>query len=399
MTTTTIVAHDAHVACRATFVAARTAMVQVATTRRAAKAARNAAYAANRRATKAQRAANVAAKEAAEKHASIVNKWTARCAARAAARAAAAPMVRAAKRTASMIAKVVKAANALRLAAIRVSRAAPRSTAVIKAAIVAIDKAYALSVTPVHAVPVTPATSVHATRKGPTVGLSLEEKVMFKAMRLGARRGATKAPVVYSLNSAEVRDSITARDRARAAGRAAQRAAEAALLAAMVHKHQATGLSLATIEARAAQGAAQKAANNARKAGMPAKVGVVHTPIVRTGPTKVRGVKRTKVYHMAHTVESALAQVAKKEAIVKAKEDKEIAKARRWALRKAAFANRKEAMEKIAADAWMMKGVWLSEDLIRAANDWSYQVRISAFKEARNIAYAKAPVAQVAVAA
>jgi hypothetical protein len=90
--------------------------------------------------------------------------------------------------------------------------------------------------------------------------------------------------------------------------------------------------------------------------------------------------------------------VAKKAAIVKAKEDAQIAKARRWALRKAAFANRKAAMEVIAADAWMNKGVWLPEDLIRAANDWSYTVRIGAFKEARTIAYAKAPVA-VAVAA
>ena len=53
-------------------------------------------------------------------------------------------------------------------------------------------------------------------------------------------------------------------------------------------------------------------------------------------------------------------------------------------------------MEVIAADAWMNKGVWLPEDLIRAANDWSYQVRISAFKEARNIAYAKATVVGVA---
>lgn len=223
--------------------------------------------------------------------------------------------------------------------------------------------------------------------KGPTVGLSLEEKVMFKAMRLGARRGATKAKVVYTLNSAEVRNSITARDHARAQGRAARAAAEAAAHAALMHKHESSGISLDTIAARAAQGAAQKAANNARKAGMPAKVGVVHTPIVRTGPTKVRGVKRTKVYHMAHTVESALAQVAKKEAIVKAKEDAAIAKARRWALRKAAFAARKAAMEQIASDAWMMKGVWLSEDLIRAANDWSYSVRIAAFKEARAIAY------------
>jgi hypothetical protein len=100
-----------------------------------------------------------------------------------------------------------------------------------------------------------------------------------------------------------------------------------------------------------------------------------------------------------HTLESIAVQAAKKAAIAKAKEDKEIIKARRWALRKAAFAARKAAMEQIASDAWMMKGVWLSEDLLRAANDWSYAIRIAAFKEARAIAYAKAPVAKVAVAA
>ena len=397
MTTTTIVAHDAHVACRATFIAARTAMVQAAVTKRARAATRAAARAEVRATIKVVRANAVAKKEAAEKHASIVGKWTVRVQARAAAKAAAAPAVRASKRTASMVAKVVKAANALRLAAIRVQRMAAKVAPVIKATMVAIDKAYALHMAPCGTPVVAPTVGVARTLKGPTVGLSMEQKVAYKAARLGARRGATKAPVAYSLNSAEVRERITARDRARAAGRAAQRAAEAALLAAMVHKHQATGLSLATIEARAAQGAAQREANATRKAGMPVKAPRPHVVIVRSGPAKNKGAKRVRVLRI-HTVESALAQSAKKAAIVKAKEDKEIAKARRWALRKAAFANRKAAMEVIAADARMNKGVWLPEDLIRAANDWSYTVRIGAFKEARTIAYAKAPVA-VAVAA
>jgi hypothetical protein len=253
--------------------------------------------------------------------------------------------------------------------------------------------------------------------KGPTVGLSLEEKVMFKAMRLGARRGATKAKVVYTLNSAEVRNSITARDHARAQGRAARAAAEAAAHAALMHKHESSGISLATLEARATQGAEQRAINvmlkahKAKKAahkqikalerhiaGVTPVVQVArpHVVVVRTTPAKVRAPKRVRVNHMAHTVESVMAQVAKKAAIVKAKEDAQIAKAKKWALRKEAAKNRKAAMEVIAADAWMMKGVWLPEDLIRAANDWSYQVRISAFKEARNIAYAKATVVGVA---
>lgn len=400
MTTTVVAAtHDAHVRARVSFVAARTAMVQVATTRRAAKAARNAARAANRRATKAQRAANVAAKEAAEKHASIVNKWTARCAARAAARAAAAPMVRAAKRTASMIAKVVKAANALRLAAIRVSRAAPRSTAVIKAAIVAIDRGVALSVTPVTTPVVAPTT------------VSIPAIVAFLAMtpclcalwfyatfdiaaRAADKEAAKAANKVHAriraprvpMNTPEKRASITM----------ACNAVRAAVLHAQVKSGNA--ISNAKVVARAAQGAAQREANALRKAGMPAKVARPQVVIVRSGPAKNKGAKRVRAVRV-HTVESVMAQVAKKAAIVKAKEDAQIAKAKKWALRKAAFANRKAAIEVIAADAWMLKGVWLPEDLLRAANDWSYSVRVGAFKEARAIAYAKAPATQVAVAA
>ena len=391
--TTTVVAvmHDAHVACRVSFVAAvaaRTAMVQAAVTKRARAATRAATRAEVRATTKVVRAAKVAVKEAAEKHASIVRAWTARCAARAAAKAANAPSVRAAKKEAAAVAKVVKAANALRLAAVRVARATAKVALVIKAAIVAIDKATA------RATMVVPATVCVAMHNAHVRVYHAHVKAAAKAAN--KVHAAVKAPRP-TLNSAEVRERITARDRARAAGRAAQRAAEAALLAAMVHKHQATGLSLATIEARAAQGEAAKAANAARKAGMPAKVARPHVVIVRSGPTKNKGAKRVRVLRV-HTVESIAANAARKAAIIKAKEDKEIAivkakedaqiaKAKKWALRKEAYAARKAAMEVIASDAWMLKGVWLSEDLIRAANDWSYQVRIAAFKEARAIAY------------
>ena len=396
--TTTIVMHDAHVACRATFVAARTAMVQVAVTKRARAATRATTRATVRATTKVVRAANVAKKEAAEKHASIVRAWTARCAARAAAKAAAAPMVRAAKRTASMIAKVVKAANALRLAAIRVSRAAPRSTAVIKAAIVAIDRGVALSVAPCTPVVAPTTVSIPAIvaflamtpclcalwfyATFDIAARAADKEAAKAANKVHARIRAPRVP----MNTPEKRASITM----------ACNAVRAAVLHAQVKSGNA--ISNAKVVARAAQGAAQREANALRKAGMPVKAPRPHVVIVRSGPAKNKGAKRVRAVRV-HTVESVMAQVAKKAAIVKAKEDAQIAKAKKWALRKIAFANRKEAMEKIASDAWMMKGVWLPEDLIRAANDWSYQVRISAFKEARNIAYAKAPVAQVAVAA
>lgn len=228
-----------------------------------------------------------------------------------------------------------------------------------------------------------------------TTGLSLEEKVLFKALRLGARRGATKAPAPrVPMNDAAKRASITLACANAAASNAARAAADALSTAS-----NGNTLSAATIAARAAQGAAQKAANEARKANAPTKVARPCVAVARSTPTKVKGTKRVRVHHMMHTTQSVMAQVAKKQAIIKAKEDAAIAKAKKWALRKEAYANRKAAMEVIASDAWMNAGVWLSEDLIRGANDWSYQVRIAAFKEARNIAYANAPVATVKVAA
>lgn len=213
----------------------------------------------------------------------------------------------------------------------------------------------------------------------------------YKAVIKTARKAANKVAATVkaprpALNSAEKRASITAAQVARTNARDA------------VRVKTGTSISFATVKARKEQGDAQRAANAARKAAMPTKTPRPNVVIVRSGPVKNKGAKRVHTPRV-HTVESALAQVAKKAAIVKAKEDAAIAKAKKWAMRKAAYANRKAAMEVIAADAWMLKGVWLSEDLIRGANDWSYQVRISAFKEARNIAYAKAPVTQVVVAA
>jgi glycerol-3-phosphate cytidylyltransferase-like family protein len=380
--TTTVVAvmHDAHVCARATFVAARTAMVQVATARRARAATRAATRAEVRATTKVVRAANVVAKEAAEKHASAVNGHAVRVANRAAHKAYCAPMVRAAKKEAAVIAKVVRAMRTAALIAARATRMAAKVTKTIATAMVAIDKA-----TTQYTV-VSPATTVCVAAPMHSAHVRAYHAANKAAAKAANKAHASiRAPRV-PMNTPEKRASITM---ACNAVRAAVHAAQA---------KTGTSISNTKVQARLAQGAAQRAANAARKAATPAKVRGVQVAIVRTGPTKVKGPKRVRVVRV-HTVESALAQVAKKAAIVKAKEDKEIAKARRWALRKAAFAARKAAMEQIAADAWMLKGVWLPEDLLRAANDWSYAVRISAFKEARAIAYAKAPATQVAVAA
>lgn len=380
--------HDAHVCARDAFVITCAVAAQVMATakaRCARKAARAAMRVAKRAAVKAANAVKVTRKEAAEQYAS-------RCVARIAAKAAAAPAVRAAKLQAAAVAKAVKAANVVRLDAVRATRAAAKATAVVKATMVAID----------NGVAVAPATTVVA-----PAPVNVHEVVAFLAMtpclcalwfyatfdiaaRAADKEAAKAANKVHArikaprptLNSSEKRAAIT---KACANMRAARMAAIA--LEAQARALNGIMLSPATIAARLAQGAAQRATNEARKAGMPTKVGVVHTPIVRTTPAKNKGVKRAKVWHMMHTVESVMEQVAKKAAIAKIKEDAAIAKARRWALRKIAFANRKEAMEKIAADAWMNKGVWLPEDLLRAANDWSYAVRINAFKEARSVAY------------
>jgi hypothetical protein len=351
MTTTVVAAmHDAHVCARATFVAARTAMVQAAVTKRA----------------------------------------------RATAKAANAPSVRAAKLHAVMVAKVLKAANATRLAAVRATRAAAKATAVVKATMVAIDNGVAaidngVMVAPapvnVHEVvaflamtPCLCALWFYAT-------LHIADKAAMKEASKDVNRihATVKAPRVR-INDEAKRASITM---------------ACANARAVNIQHIATHgsvLSPATVAARAAQGEAAKAANAARKASMPAKTPTVQVVIVRSGPAKNKGAKRVRVVRV-HTVESVMAQVAKKAAIIKAKEDAAIAKAKKWAMRKEAHANRKAAMEVIAADAWMLKGVWLSEDLIRGANDWSYEVRISAFKEARNIAYAKKAPVVVGVAA
>ena len=412
-TTTTVVLHDAHVCARVAHIAAFVAAYQTVccflaavacacVARRAVRADRVATKAANRAATKAANAARVARKEAAEQYAS-------RCAKRAAAKKAAAPAARAAKKAAAAAAKAIKALNECRIMAVRASSMAKKATAkTIAAATEAVaTEAVATAVTAPATKAVTTA-DVRANKAAivaflaqtpclcalwfyATLDVATKAAAKEANKAANAARSRIKAPRVR-VNDDAKRASITLACANARASKAARAAADAHAMASM-----GSVMSQRTIEARAAQGDAQRAANAARKAAAPAKVARPQVVIVRSGPVKNKGAKRTKVHHMVHTVESVMAQVAKKAAIVKAKEDAQIAKAKKWAMRKAAYANRKAAMEVIAADAWMLKGVWLSEDLIRGANDWSYAVRINAFKEARNIAYGT--VALVGVAA
>ena len=445
--TTTVVAvmHDAHVCARATFVAARTAMVQVATTRRAAKAARNAAYAANRRATKAQRAANVAAKEAAEKHASIVRAWTARCAARAAARAAAAPMVRAAKKQAACIAKVVRAMRTAAILAVRATRMAAKATAVVVAAKAAIDKAYALSVAPCTPV-VAPATvnvysivaflamtpclvalwfmatfdiAVHASDKE-------DAKATAKAAnKVHARIRAPRVP----MNDEAKRASITLACANARASKAAKHAADAHAIALV-----GSVMSQRTIDARIAQGVEQREWNATRKANALRKaahkeikalersimgvtpvvqVRVVRNPIVaklegahvkdkanrrlvankQCSYPEAAGFRTSKLHPVMapkteankakrEAAEKAAALVAARKAAKRlSREEWLLQKAHRQALKEQYIALRIAKVNRICTEVWYKQGVWVDTFLVRACNDSNHDTRVAAMTE------------------
>ena len=432
--TTTVVAvmHDAHVRARASFVAAvaaRTAMVQAATTRRAAKAARNAAYAANRRATKAQRAANVVAKEAAEKHASAVNGHAVRVANRAAAKAYMAPAMRASKKAAACEAKAMRAVRNMRILAIRASRAAAKATAAIKATVVAIDKAYALHAAPCGTV-VAPATAV-------CVAMHDAHVRAYHATIKAANKAANKARAAIKvarvpMNDASKRASITlACTNARAAN-AAKRAADAHAVALV-----GSVMSQRTIDARATQGAEQREWNAALKAHKANKA--AHKEIKKlersimgvTPVVQVRAVAKPIVAKLegAHAIDKAHkakvgtvvtkqasypeargfrtsplhpvmapkteANKAKREAAEKAakavaarkaakkmsRQEWELQKAHRQALKEQYMALRVAKVNRICTEVWYKQGVWVDTFLVRACNDSDHDTRVAAMTE------------------
>lgn len=367
--------HDAHVCASATYVIACAVAAQVMATakaRSARKAARAAMRVTTRAATKAANAVKVARKEAAEQYAS-------RCARRVAAKAAAAPAVRASKRTASMVAKVVKAANALRLNAVRVARAAAKVAPVIKAAMVAIDAVCARATMVVHTTVVCVAIPMHSAHvRVYHAHVKATNKAANKAI------ASIRAPRTPMNNKAK-RDSITLACTNARASKAAQRAADAHAIALV-----GSVMSQRTIAARAAQGAAQKAANAARKAGT-TKVARPHVIVVRSGPAKNKGAKRVHTPRV-HTVESVAKQAADRAAVIasdmafkalmaKYKEDKAILRAKKAAQRKLWIELRAEKVARICAKLWMEKGVWVDRFLAEACNDACYEIRTSAMTE------------------
>lgn len=233
--------------------------------------------------------------------------------------------------------------------------------------------------------------AIKTARTCATTGMSLEEKVIYKAMRLGARRGATKSPSArVRLNDEAKRASITLMCMNAQAANAAKRAADAHAIA-----RNGNTLSDATKAARQAQSSAQLALNAVRalaRAIEPKKAHVAHTPVVHTPTTKVRAPKRARVYHMMHTVESVAQRTAEREelalieakhqaSLAKHKADKEIARARRAAQRKLWIQLRAEKIARMCADAWYNKGIWVDPALAEACNDSDYSIRVSAYTE------------------
>lgn len=281
--------------------------------------------------------------------------------------------------------------------------------------------------------------------KGPTVGLSLEQKVAYKAMRLGARRGATKAPTPRArLNAAEVRAAITERDHQRYLGRIAALEALAAEEAALSAAEKAEAIALAKVahlallsEAtkafRIAQGAEQREynamlkAHNARKAAhkeikalersIMGVTPVVQVRVVRPIVAKLQGAHatdmarrhvvvdkkafypeaagfRTSPLHPVMAPKTA-ANAAKREAAKKAaalvaarkaakkmsRQEWELQKAHRLALKEQYMALRAAKVNRICTEVWYKHGIWVDTFLVRACNDSDHNTRVAAMTE------------------
>ena len=269
--------------------------------------------------------------------------------------------------------------------------------------------------------------SVVVTRTCATASMSMHDKVLYKALRLGARRGATKAPVVYSLNSADVRLAITDRDTARAV-------CNKATAKVVEHMVQTQGISLATAQVRAAQGAEQKEWNATRKANALRKaahkeikalessiMGIV--PVVQVRAPRKALVAKLEGAHVKDKANRRLvvakeasypeargfrtsplhpvmgpkteANKAKREAAEKAaalvaarkaakrlsRAEWELEKAHRLALKKEYMAKRAARINRMVTDIWFNSGVYVDDFHIRACNDSEYIIREEAYKE------------------
>lgn len=229
-----------------------------------------------------------------------------------------------------------------------------------------------------------------------TTGLSLEEKVLFKALRLGARRGATKAPSArVRLNDEAKRASITLMCMNAQAANAAKHAADAHAIA-----RNGNTLSDATKAARQAQSSAQLALNAVRALARmvetkPSKVSPTKAYIVRTANTPILGklvgthalaadYKSTHVVHATcgAKVADVRGEIKTTSTLIAIRKANDVAaKAAAWALRQERIAMRRERIARMCSSAWYNKGIWIDPALAEACNDACYEIRTSAMTE------------------
>ena len=223
-----------------------------------------------------------------------------------------------------------------------------------------------------------------------TTGMSLDDKVVYKAMRLVCRRAHSRDAIKACTprNSAAKRAEIHARDEQRHLGRIAEKA--------VIHEAQQQGISVTTMLARKAQGSAARAVNAVRALARmvtPKKARTVKVvaPICSSKAATVPSVaQHDSLYQMIHVVHGTSGSVVadvrgeiKTSTTLLAirKANNIAAKAAAWALRQERIAMRRERIARMCAKAWMDKGVWIDTFLVEACNDSDYGTREAAYTE------------------
>ena len=218
-------------------------------------------------------------------------------------------------------------------------------------------------------------------------------KVIAKAVVVGARRGATKAPKVkVRSNSTEKRNELTLAYETKCNANKAKKEKEAIEMASSGGL-----LSVATKAARAAQSSAQKALNAVRKLQAmlaPKKDKVDNEKNTITGIISVKAdnvsvAQRDSWHKLTHVTKSTNNKIvnAKDEfkTFAKVKEEKikqdKVNRAKAQALKEERIKLRKEKIARICAKAWMEKGIWVESFLAEACNDSDYAIREQSYRE------------------
>lgn len=219
-------------------------------------------------------------------------------------------------------------------------------------------------------------------------------KTCTKNCKKAARAAATK--VFYSkwvkpsLNSAEKKAELTAYYKAKTKTNNEIKTIMAS-----------TGLSEAKILARKEQSEAQKLANEIRKIERSMQIkpstkkgikGLIKSSGIKTIPAKLKGIKDKEIKPVVNGDKAKIANVRgefktfAEVAKEKAKQDL-VNKAKARALRESRIQARKDKINRIAGNIFDISGIWVTEDVVRACNDWDYHVREEGYKELKAIAF------------